>query len=829
MLTNQTLAARAGRNFRILLIIALTVCAGASDSNAASGGVTEVVVTAAYGVSQGRLQVGYESNQTTAEALVQLYGDAHLASVFTNHVLQEINASLASLNPLAKWKAPVDGGPVAARNLIIAERLTQATNFTGSLKDWLETFLIDKTNVGKFFDWHPTQPPGLEDESEGESEKEMDDLGVVLRDSTLSLIARIRSDEVNATDYRVGKLKIRFKQASPVTNVTIVGMDWPKELKDFKPIGYDNQKTLFESELKRSIASGGLALAWNDNLEVQRMMTVLRARGMWEGVAQAGPMTHPGAIYWLTFSNEDDEADARVHLPHLSHIIFQGTADTNPIILAVTKELLSKEEHQVVCDSILENANNGKNCFLKSIISSRNAEMTQGRFVDLFALASYRARISGAAGWVTNKDCITVTNRPGISFPPAPVKQDWLQPRLNRIRDMGWIASAVPALRDENRLVDSRNRRRRELLRGGMDILISPPRPKSTNDPVNAPVPATNNPTLMHWLTRTIHYRAEAGARWEDGQPIDWVTRFSAAHTDTFGSLDTELRYQNRLSAKVDWQPPKTEGTALPSFISAFTDTGAERKVDGQDIEMERNGVRIGKQIRFGDLNWNPALNGAVEFADVQDKAGYVSSADEVRAPFAFSLYSEPNIWDAREHWHIRLSATPSVRWRSDTDFFTILGASGQARVPRGAWEFVTKMDLKCAVGSTPPDALPYLGGSEGVRGVRPYGVPAEECIISRNELWWQIPLIGRSVGSDQHWYALAYENLRIASFVDVGWASGIHEAGPTSSWFVSPGVGLRLILMRNTYVTFDYAYGICRPTDLGGHRFSLGITTTQF
>jgi len=829
MLAKRNPGGRPNQEFVAQLAVVLTVLACIWAPRAANGADEEVMVTAAYEVSHGMLQVRYETNQAASEDLAQLYGDAHLAGVFTRHILQEINDSLASLNPLAKWKAPADGSPVSAQTLIIAEKLSQATNFNGSLKDWLETFLIDKREAGKFFYWHPTRPPKLGDDYESESEKVLDGLGEVMRDSTLSLIARIRSDEVNATDYRDGKLKIWFKPATPVTNVTIVGMDWPEALKDFKPAGYDDQKDLFESELKRSIASGGLAMAWNDDLEVQRMMTVLRARGMWGGIAQAGPLTHPGAVYWLTFADEEDESDARVHLPHLSHIIFQGAADTNPVIQAVTKELLSKEDYQVVCDSIRENTNNGKNCFLKGVISSRNPEITQGRFVDLFALASYRARISGEVGWVTNKDCITVTNRAGISYPPVPVKQDWLEPRLNRIRNMGWIASAVPTLSDENRLVDNGNRRRRELLHGGMDIWISPPRPKSTNDPAKPSAPATNNLTFKDWLTHTVHYRVEAGARWEDGQPVDWITRFSAAHTETFGSLDTEIRFQNQLSAKIDWQPPKTEGKALPSFISAFTDTGAKRKVDGQDIEIERKGARIGKQLRFDDLNWNPVLNGAVEFADLQDDAGYVSSADEVRAPFAFSLYSEPNIWDAREHWHIRLSATPSVRWHSDTDFYAILGASGQVRVPRGAWDFVTKIDVKCALGSTPPDALPYLGGSEGVRGVRPYGVPAEECIVSRNELWWQIPLIGRSVGSDQHWYAQAYENLRIAGFVDVGWASGIHEPGPTSPWFVSPGVGLRLILMRNTYVSFDYAYGICRPADLGGHRFSLGITTTQF
>jgi hypothetical protein len=824
MLIRPLQPTRLSRPLRAVFLMILMALSGVGRAHAAAGQVPEVMVRAICQVSHGKLQAQYWTDQATNDRLIQLYGDPQLAAAFTNHVLREINASLASLNPLVKWHN--DDGQTQARDLLVREKISEAADFTGPLADWLETYLTNRAVAGKFFLWHPTRPAKLEEESAGSSDVKMADLGQVLNENTSSLIAHIRQDEVRGADYRNGIIRIWFKRASPVEDVKLAGMDWPEALGKFKPGGYDEQKSLFETELKHSIASGGPAMAWNEDVGVQRLMTVLRARGLWEGISQDGMLTRRGAVYWLTFSADGREAS--VHLPHLSHIIFQGAADTDPVIRKVTRELLSADEYRLVCDSILENANRGSNCFLKGILSSRNPEVAQGRFVDLFALASYRARIAGETGWVTNGACITVTNRPGISFPPAPVKQAWLEPRLQRIRDMGWIASASATLQDENRLVDSHNRRRQELLHGGMDLIISPPRPKTTNAPANASVTATNSSTFEHWLTRKVHYRVEAGARWEDGEKIDWIARLSASHQETFGSLDTEFRYQNRLSAKVTWKPAEAESAALPSFLSVFTDTGTKRKVDGQEIEPERNGISAGKQVRLGDPNWNPVLNGAVELAHVKDKAGYVPSADEVRLPLAFSLYSEPDIWDAREHWYFRLSATPAARWGSATDFFTTLGLSGQARIPRGSHDFVSRVEIRSAAGPTPADALPYLGGTEGVRGVRPYSVPADRCIIARNELWWQVPFIDRSVSSDQHWYALAYENFRIASFVDAGWASGIHEIRPTGPWFVSPGIGLRLVVARNTYVTFDYAYGICRPTDLGGHRFSIGITTAQ-
>lgn len=794
-----------------------------AESGAASNHVRMVAV---YEVAKGKLHVRYEDNQTAFEQLVKMYGDSRLASAFTNRVLQEINISLESLNPLIEWKVPVDGSSTlnSSRSLVDSENITAASDYNGTLKAWLETFLKSPADfAGQFFQWHPTRTSQLSDDTEvDKSIIDLDAIGFVLRDSMANLIAKIQPDEVSATDYRTGKLKIWFIQSRPVTKVTIAGMDWPQTegLENLKPAGYDSEKEHLEVELTRSITSGGLAMAWNDDLAVQRLMTVIRARGMWEGIAQNGLLTRPGAVYWLTF--DSNESEAKVYLPHLSHIIFQGAANTRPVIEAVTRELLSKDEHHVVCDSLRENEIEGTNSALKHIISSQNAEITQGRFVDLFALASYRTGTNASYMLQTNKNGSVITNK--IILPPAPVKQEWLEPRLNKIRDMGWRVSASQSLKDENRLVRSNNRRRRELLHGGMDIVISP-----VVATTNAQVPGTNDPAFKEWIFDKVHYQVEAGAKWEDSQRVNWLTRFSAADIQTFGRLDTELNFQYRVSAKLNWEPPEPESSSLPSFMSVFTEADPKRGVNGRDIEIERKGLRVGERVPFDSLNWKSVLNGAVELANVEDNAGYISGADELRAPFTFSLYSEPSVWDARRHWHILLNATPSARWRSDTDFFVTLGASVQVRYPNSFFDFVSKLDLKGAVGPTPLDALPYLGGSGGVRGVRPYGVSARECIISRNELWWQIPLIGRSTGSDQKFYALAYENLRLASFIDIGWASGIHESGPTSAWFASPGVGLRLILVRNTYLALDYAYGICRPFDLGGHRISLGITTTQF
>jgi hypothetical protein len=800
---------RRGYSQAIIGAAALFLCAAVSW--AAEEQQPTVTVKAEYKVEKGKLQVEHLPDQTADDALAKLYGKKSLAQAFKKHVLEEVNASLETLNPIAEWKAPLDGGrtKIDVTNLISVENLPASKSFSGPLRGWLTQFLVEPGNAGTFFQWYPTRPPTVEEGSEKQIVEQ--EISVVLSSTAASLIAKMDQREVAETDYRTGTLKLKFDKALPVKRVNIVGMDLPEQLSakltpsEKATFGeYQRQKEQFESEL--SVAATGLALAWNDDLAVQRMMIVLRARGMWNGFAQADKGS-PRAVHWLTLhTNSKAEVEADVHLPHLCYIRFEPGATDNRVVLAVTKELLSPDECNVIQDSInIQGSTADEDQFLKNIVSPISKAFGGGRFVDLYSLASYRGfRRTGCSG---------------VRFPPFPVKESWLASRLDRIRDMGWYVSAEPTLKGENRLRDSGSAKRKANLNGGIDIRISPP-----GDPNKASPAATNGPSFKDWLLDTVKYRVEAGAGVQDTQPVDWFTRLSATHTETFGSLATEFRYQSRLSAKLDWQPPNSEDTLLPSHVSAFTDSAARREVDGQDIEIERTGFRIGKRKSFDSPDLERRVDAAIELAHVRDVADFVPDADEFCAPWAFSLFSESNLWDTREYWSVRASATPAVRWRSDTDFWCLAGASGQIRRPYGLWDYFGSFDVRWAAGAAPPDALPYVGGVDGVRGVRPYGVPARARLVVRNELWVQVPFRGRSVGRDQHWYGLAYETLRLAGFVDVGWASGIRERDPTDPWFVSPGAGVRLILMPRTHLNLDYAYGLCRPSSLGGHRFSLGL-----
>lgn len=792
-----------------------------------------VVVSAEYKVKDGKLWVEPKTDQSTDQDLISLYGTKDLANAFKAQVFQEVKASLDVLNPIVDWKAVTnaDGTPIDMTKLISSEDLPRAKAFSGSLKDWLTQFLTDGNDAGTFFSWRPTRLSRIEEDSDKEVIEEA--VSVVLSRSAANLIARISETEVAETDYRRGILKLRFSEARPVTKVTIAGMDWPNELSAVESADYGQQKQSFQNEL--FAVSHDIGLAWNDDLAVQRMMIVLRARGLWNGFAQAEPGSPPRAIHWLSFvTNSEGQAEVEVHVPHLAYLIFQPAppgmsarfaATNDSVIVAVARELLSDKQRNVLEESLAaQNEPNGKKMFLKRIVKTREDLLPGARFIDLFALNSFLGKqMAGKIDPITREE----TEKKAVRVPPIPVKESWLAPRLERIRDSGWYVAAEPSPKAENRIDESSNAKRNSNLSGGIDIWISPPRPTDATDTVtttNQTAPDTNVPSFKDWLLNTVKYRIEAGARLEDGQPIDWSTRFSATHTATFGSFDSELRYQYRLSARLDWELPNSKDTLLPSYISAFTDSAARRKVDGQEIEIQRQGIRISKQKSFDNLDWMPRLDAAVELAKVHDIADSQPDADELHLPLALSLFSEPNLWDAREYLNLRLSAVPSVRWQSDSDFWVLTGAAARIRRPHGYWDYVCSLDARWAIGDAPPDALPWVGGIEGVRGVRPYGAPARGRVVMRNELWLQVPLFARNTGSDQHWYALAYENLRVAGFIDAAWASEIHESVPTDPWFFSPGVGVRLMLTRTTYLSFDYAYGICRPSNLGGHRFSLGI-----
>lgn len=775
---------------------------------AAENAPATVVLKVPYLVENGRLTLDATTglDPTAEAALLRLYdGDEKLTGIYRSRVLAEIKSSLERLNPLADWRLPMSEQPV--RSILPAPRVAEALSFSGGLGDWLGRFA--GPDIGTFLQWTPTRP--TRPEEEGEEKPPEDPFDVLMTQSAASLIGKIPQDLMQSPNRTNAVLRIRFGKPVPVTNLTVMGIQLAPA--DRLPPGWRSKHRSAEQEQKRleqelQAAAGYIGLAWNDDLAVQRMMSVFRARGMWNKFAQT-PAGQFRTVHWLTFNPTNSQP--QVHLPHLCHIIFEPGADQDKVVRDVARVLLDPEECRILAEALpLYGQPRTRNDRLKNVIKPRSADLGGGRYIDLFALQSY---------------VLSHTNTVAVALArPLPVKQAWLEPRLTRIEDLGWKVSDDPTMKDDNRLQNSRGRKRKSFERGGIDITVSPPRAAKQPATGAAGTNAPPNETKA-WFQR-LKYRAEIGVSAQDTQPIAWLARMSAADSESLGQFAVELRYQYRFSGSLDWKPSDSENKLLPSTISAFTESSARRKVDGKDVELQRDGLRLQKGKVFDQLDGSKRYDVALQVARVREtQAPGSPTENEFTAPLGVSITSEPNLWDGREYYQARIRATPSVRGRSDADFWTLAEAAGQLRIPWGSGDYFASLDVRTSLGSTPTDALPYVGGVEGVRGVRPFGAPARTRIVLRNELWTQAPFISRDTGSDQLWFGRAYEMLRLAAFVDAAWAESLREGASTRPWFVSPGVGLRLLL-GSAHLSLDYAYGFTRPASLGGNRISLGITT---
>lgn len=791
-----------------------------------SAAAEPVAIRAKLKVEQGRLQLEWV-NPSAEPELIRLYGDdIKLSGLFRERVLLEINDSLKAFNPLTRWKTPIGSDPeqMIGAQLPASETPKAADEFTGPLPAWLSRFAPGEG--GRFYDWQPTQPtPPTEDNPDPTDEITESSTKQILTGATSSLIVKIQEDDLVDGGIADEKLvKVRFSVPVAVARVEIGGMDFPvetagdeEERRQFS--GFQNEKRIMEAEL--SAQASDMRLSWNDDLAVQRLMAVLRARGMWNRFAAGAPGA-PRAVHWLAFNETQDVAT--VYLPHLCYLVFEADADESEKVLKVAQVLLRPAEIEIVKQA-LQAADAGRTgrptpeqARLRAIVFRSGAR----RVVDLFALASYLRDQR--------------TNHRELGYSSLPVREEWLAGGRARIEEMGFIFSSGPAMTSDNRLVPSRGKKRKTFERGGIEVWISP-RPKPADEPAaGAPADATSagakkQPDADSWFKQQ-RLRAEFGVSVESSEPVTYKARLSTIDPVVLGQVGLELRYRDRLSGSLDWKPltkDQQKADLLPSSVSIFTDTPAPREVDGREISLQRDGVRATKrrpwarQIPAGSpVRW---MDFSAQIAKVRDlSVAAAPTANEVSASAGFSISAAPNPWDARASRAFRFGATVTGRGEGSLDFWGVLDASAQIRIPRGAWSYFGKFDARWTVGSPAPDALPYLGGIEGVRGMQPYAVPARGVVIVRNELWTPVPFIGRDFGSDQKWYRSAYEVVKPAVFVDVGWASGLHVTGPVRPWFVSPGIGLRLLL-GPAHLNIDYAYGITRPTRLGGHHFSLGVT----
>ena len=802
------------------LLFTLALTSTAQRATAASEGVS---VPANFVVAHGKLQLAWK-NSVPEPALVALHhSDAAIAATFKERVLADVNASLSVLNPMLDWKPELGATPdQPLRSQLPAADRSDAENFSGPLRDWLARFA--GSSGGTFVHWRPTEPARTAENGEpAESETVHDSLTSFLVLSATSLIGQISVSDLEDNNPLEGApVRVRFHAATPLAGVRIAGLEFAPETahddaERAEFAQHQRERAIVETEL--SHAAGGLQLSWNDDLAVQRMMNVFRARGWWNGFAAAQPGA-PRQVPWLTF--DDDQTHAIVHPPHLAYLVFEPGADSDELVAATVTQLLRPRE-QAVIDEIL--------ALQRRFPAARDApresqplirivqRREQRRVVDLFALGSFLGAKSADGKTLRSS--------------PLPVREEWLAARFSAVEARSVVIVGEPAGTNENRLFSSRNRSRREFERGGIEIWISPrgvEKSDATADPARAADAAQKN-GLGDWIKRQ-RLRLEAGVSLEDAEPATVIARVSTIDADALGQLGAELRFQKRLSGKIEWQPLATNTAApglLPSNVSLFSDTPPERPIDGHTVSFVHEGVRLSQRRAWTPRDSGRSSEGWFEFgaeaARVRDLTPLAQPAqDEFSVSAGAGFHDSPNVWDARAYRALRVKATATARGRDAFDSWILLEAAGQIRVPRGDWSYFGSFDARTVTGSPAPDALPYIGGSEGVRGVRPYAAPARTVIVVRNELWTPVPFLTRDIGSDQKWFRTVYQTVKPALFLDTGWASSLHDPSPTSPWFFGPGAGIR-VLLGPAHLSLDYAYGLTHPARLGGHRLSLGIT----
>lgn len=936
--------------FAILLIATSVPKLRAADA-------TSAILPAEYRVVGGKLQFAWKSDPKASTNLTALYGgDGRLAEAFANRTLTELNDRLLSWDALTEWKVDTEN-PRRVRELVDEPVRRSASTFNGSLADWVTNHIrwwrvqtndqgvvVTNKEIIGMAHWVPVPDKARGDDADAAPNLPFE---YALPAMAYSLIASI--DGSDATNLRLDSpgaqhtLRFRFHRPVPITNVVIA----PRP-RDGSPIpGADP----LDRELDR--IGGSLSIAWNDDIVVRRIRTLLHTRGMWIGT-DLPEFGGARQVSWITTST-NTPAELTVHLPHLCYILFDTLDVPEAELLRVARILLGPGEFERVEQAVRrrEGANLG-------LLPVWTAGKAQGRFIDLFAAASL------------------------AGFPPMPllpVTQDWVDARTAELEQAGYIAQAS-ATRLDDRIVPSSNARRKLFERGGVDIVVTrrqdsalarrlrtPDHPPAlcyvvaggeslddddlariagivVGDPERRAlahglgpeshadkIPATRwtiaaNGTrfldlysvgsdLRHragatrralpfipvnpaWVTTKLRdlrtsgyhavaedadradrfvtsrnrdrlnfeqngvllvvtgkltngvpadaladtagnteadnntnwfsglkYTAEIGVSIQDTQPAAFRAGATAFDPVWLGKLGGEVRYQREVSGRFTWNPAQADAGALPSSFEAFHDVAPRRAVAGTELEIERQGGALGKQWS----GWNGAVrhryDAGIQYARVRNlQAPGTPTANEVRLPAGLTFSGQPNRWDAREHWRLGLRLTPSYRDGLKSRFWMESQGTGQLEVPLGGASYFGEFDVQWAAGDAPGDALPYVGGSDGVRGIRPFGAPSRARVIVRNELWFRTPFVGRDAGASQGWFGALYEVVRPAVFVDAAWATGIRESVPADPWFASPGAGIRLILGRQAHLSIDYAYGIANPHRLGGHRVSLGVTT---
>src|SRR5690349_19550296 len=230
-------------------LLGLASALGVLQVPAADAPVERVTLRASYRVAAGKLQIDYRPEEATNLALVKLYGSTRLSQTYTQHVLAEINSSLASLQPIADWKATIDDADIEISRLIDPTNAVPAREFSGTLEAWWNRFLLDRANAGTSFEWRPPRP---QQEAGPEGCGGDETLSLALSSATTSLIGHIDATPVSATGVRDPVLRLHLHRPEPIPGVRIVGMAATDAPDGTAIAGEDREKRALERELARA-------------------------------------------------------------------------------------------------------------------------------------------------------------------------------------------------------------------------------------------------------------------------------------------------------------------------------------------------------------------------------------------------------------------------------------------------------------------------------------------------------------------------------------------------------------------------------------------------
>jgi hypothetical protein len=758
-----------------------------------------------------------------------------LTRFFATNYLKELRRLIGRWAPLGEWRV----GDQKKIYTLFREGTAppRAAGTSIPLADWIGQVLPVDTPVAlNFVHWKP-----VFDYEEADAQAETEFI-FALQELVAGMGAKFSADKL-AEDFapRNGKPRDRTSFEIPIPQAI-------DEVQVNREPFFDHSGEIsrLERELKKSVSN--VKLQWGEDLAVQRMKLVLFGRGFW---LDQTPL-NPGE--WRTAPwQQIEDSVAKIGVPHLVAVRYEHPPEKKSWneIRSFARKILERALPNVLCEEELQVVgqafdlrerypNAGKipvdeETLGKVVVFSRNSKVTS---IQLFWLREYLLK---------NRPQVIPDKSGALGIPLTQDRADRLLEaiRLQKSDNQQPLRAGIVPTANEAGLARSLSAKWKDFRFGAVDLIVTVNR-KSPSDaaPTDSEKPGeekstdekvTAEPSFKSWL-HAQGVRLQVGVTKDSSVPLQSEVRLSTANTAMFGKFELGLTYSLKLSGELEWNPPaerfsEAQKAVLPSAVRIFHATEPRRILEASDFELKSDGFAVDKawQLQRPIYGRQTAwIDTSIELAKVKNVASSISpTLNQVILRTSFVSSAKSNPWDQREHLGFRIGVAGGGRGDRSLELWAMAEAQWQKGtvLGDGRWAHEVQVGAKFAMGNSPLDMLPYVGGPEGVRGVKTFAVPARTVVLVRNELWTPMPFIGRDYSRDQSLFNAVYNTVRPAIFLDAGWADGIREPVSARSWMLAPGFGVRFLL-GPIVLNFDYAYGLMRPTSLGGHRFVVGASS---